>query len=174
MSESFETMLSVGGKKNSLGRASEVIDLVLADESRLNELYQCMFSRDTWIRMRAADSFEKVGRERPDWLLPYVDKIQSDLSTSGQPSIQWHIAQIYKQIKLNDTQRQQAIAWLENLLSTVDIDWIVAANAMTSLAYFTKAGCVDRSRLLMLLKIQTGHRSNAVVKRSVKIAAEFS
>ena len=174
MNESFETILSAGEKKNSLGRAGEVVDIVLDDKSRLEELYQSMFSQDAWIRMRAADTFEKVGREHPEWIVPYIDHLQSDLSTSTQPSIQWHLAQIYEQIELSDTQRQRAIAWLEKLLSTIDVDWIVAANAMDTLAHFTQLGQYDTSQLLALLRVQTGHKSNAVVKRATKITTEFS
>jgi|GEM_PF-4906833 len=40
--ETFETMLT-GGHHNSLGRTEEVVDLVLADETRLEELYNCYF-----------------------------------------------------------------------------------------------------------------------------------
>jgi hypothetical protein len=174
MSESFGEILSVGEKKNSLGRAGEVVDMVLAKKTRLGELYRCMFSEDAWIRMRAADSFEKVGREHPEWLEGYIDRIQSDLSRSPQASIQWHLAQIYRQVKLSSPQRQRAIAWMEGLLSTIDVDWIVAANAMDTLAYFTRTGHFDKTQLLKLVKIQGRHKSNAVVRRSVKIANEFS
>ena len=174
MNEPFEEMLSVGGKKNTLGRANDVVNAVLADKPRLEELYQCMFSEDAWVRMRAADAFEKLGREYPDWLMAYIDRLQSDLSKSRQPSIQWHLAQIYKQIDLNSDQRRRAIAWLEKLISTVDVDWIVAANTMETLAHFTKTGYFNRSKLLALLAVQARHKSNSVVKKSIKIAKGFS
>jgi hypothetical protein len=174
MSESFEAILSVGEKRNSLGRAGEALDIVLADKSRLEELYQCMFSENAWIRMRAVDTIEKIGREHPDWLKVYIDRLQSDFSKSEQPSIQWHMAQIYRQTELNNGQREKAIIWTDNLLSTIDIDWIVAANAMDTLAHFTKTGHFDVTRLLALATIQSHHKSNAVVKRAVKMINEFS
>lgn len=172
MTESFGTMLRTG-KPNSLGRVNEVLDIVLADKSRLEELYKCIFTDNAWTRMRAVDAFEKIGREHPNWLVSYIDRIQSELATKDQPSIQWHMAQIYKQIDLNDIQIQKAILWLENLLSTVDVDWIVSANAMETLAHFTRTGHYDKSKLLDLLEIQTKHKSNSVIKRSKKIAATF-
>ena len=46
-------MLAEDGKKNSLGRAEEVVQLVLADQDRLSELYECLFDQDAWVRMRA-------------------------------------------------------------------------------------------------------------------------
>lgn len=162
-------MLAVGGASNSLGKVSEVIELVLSDKSRLEELYGCLFNDDAWIRMRAADALEKVCRVHPDWLLPYIDRLFKDLATSTQPSIQWHMAQIYRQVELSDTQLHFAIQWLEEWLSSKDVDWIVAANAMETLAKFTGDGLLPKERLVALLKIQQHHKSQAVVRRADKL-----
>jgi hypothetical protein len=42
-SESFEEMLT-GGHPNSLGRTIEVVDMVLANSTRLLDLYNCYFT----------------------------------------------------------------------------------------------------------------------------------
>ena len=104
MNEHFVEMLTVGGKTNSLGRTSEVITLVLNDKIRLNELYECLFDEDAWVRMRAADALEKICREQPEWLEPFIDKIQISLFRSTQASIQWHLAQIYRKVSLTKKQ----------------------------------------------------------------------
>lgn len=174
MTETFTTMLSVGGKSNSLGRVDEVIDVVLHDRERLDELYACMFDEDAWTRMRAADAFEKICRQHPDWILPYIDKTFTELSMSTQPSIQWHLAQIYRQVELTEAQKQMAMQWLKNLLSTEETDWIVAANAMDTLAQFTKQGAFAAEDMTHLLKIQQHHKSNAVIRRANKWLAELS
>lgn len=173
MREKFEDMLAEDGHKNSLGRVNDVIDQVLADSSRLEELYNTMFGQDAWVRMRAADAFEKVCREHPEWIVPYIDRIQNELSTCSQPSIQWHIAEIYCQVELDKGQKAHAIKWLKNLLSSVDVDWIVAANSMKALAYFAAHGEVTKTALRTSLKNQLSHKSNAVVKRAKKLLAEF-
>lgn len=169
MSESFAEILLVGGKSNSLGRADEVIELVLADQTRLEELYACLFNEDAWVRMRAADCLEKVCRVHPEWLLPYVDRIASDLLSSNQASIQWHIAQIYRQVNLTPDQKLVAINWLKQLLSSVEVDWIVSANAMDTLAQFVQDGSVAKSDLKRLLEIQLHHKSKSVVRRADKL-----
>ena len=174
MSEHFATMLQEGGHANSLGRVNEVIEIVLSDASRLDELYACLFDDDAWVRMRAADALEKICRQQPDWLLPYIDKFQEELSTSTQPSIQWHLAQIYEQVSLTDGQQQSAQKWLVGLLSAKDVDWIVAANAMDTLVKFTKNGSFAAKNLVKLLKIQQHHKSNAVIKRATKYLTELS
>jgi hypothetical protein len=169
MDDSFADMLMVGGKSNSLGEVNNVIALVLKNRSRLDELYGCLFDDDAWVRMRAADALEKICREHPDWLLPYIDRFPAELAVSNQPSVQWHLAQIYRQVDLTDRQKSFAVNWLKQLLSSVDIDWIVAANAMDTLAQFTRNGSVPESELISLLQIQRHHTSKAVVKRAGKL-----
>lgn len=174
MSERFVDMLAEDGHMNSLGRVNDVIVQVLSDSFRLEELYRTMFDDDAWVRMRAADAFEKICREHPEWIAPYIDRIQKELSMSTQASIQWHIAEIYCQVELNENQKAQAISWLKNLLSSVDVDWIVAANSMKALAYFASKGDVAIPTLRELLNIQLHHKSNAVVKRAKMLLIELS
>jgi TPR repeat protein len=173
MSETFAQILAAGGKTNSLGRADEVINHILKDPSRLSELYSCLFEDNAWVRMRAVDSLEKICRIHPEWLEPYVDRFSSELTESTQPSIQWHLAQMYREIKLSDTQKRFAINWLKRLLASKEVDWIVSANAMDTLAQFTRDGSVPVSELVSLLKIQQHHKSNAVVKRATKLLDKF-
>jgi len=171
--EAFATMLTVGGTSNSLGRVDEVVALVKGDRSRLEELYHCLFDEDAWVRMRAADALEKVCREFPAWMLPYVDGFAREFAESGQPSIQWHLAQIYRQIDLTDDQKAVAIGWLQRLVSTPDVDWIVAANAMDTLAHFVRDGSLSTADVVPLLEVQQHHRSRAVVKRANRLLAEL-
>lgn len=174
MTEHFSEILLTGGHANSLGRTHEVIETVLHDKSRLEELYSCLFDDDAWVRMRAADALEKICREQPDWLAPYIDRLLAELSTSTQASIQWHLAQIYRQVVLTDPQKQAVQNWLQTLLSSRDIDWIVAANAMDTLTQFTKDGSFPITEMKKLLKTQQHHKSNAVIKRATKLLAELS
>lgn len=174
MSESFASMLAEDGKKNSLGRVDDVIQAVLADPARVEELYLVMFADDAWVRMRAADAFEKVCRVHPEWIQSYIDRIQEELHTSQQASIQWHIAQIYCQVELSKPQGQRAIKWLVKILETTAVDWIVAANSMKALAHFTANGDFNKDDLVRLLQIQQGHKSNAVVRNANKLLSAVS
>lgn len=162
------------GKPNSLGEVPAVINTVLAEHQRLSELYDCLFNEDAWVRMRAADALEKICRVHPDWLEPYIDKFSSDLATSTQPSIQWHMAQIYRQVTLTPQQQHVAIKWLKTLVSKTDVDWIVSANVMDTLTQFTASGLLPVSDLVPLLKIQQHHKSPAVNKRATKYLDKYS
>jgi hypothetical protein len=169
MAEKFVDMLMVGGKSNSLGRTNEVIELVLNDRARLEELYGCLFHEDAWLRMRAADALEKICRRHPDWLVLYVDRLLGDFSTSTQPSIQWHLAQILGEVTLTDPQKRAAVAWLKVVLASKEADWIVAANAMDTLVQFAQEGTLPPDEVVSLLKVQRGHKSAAVIRRANKL-----
>lgn len=164
--EKLVDILMVGGKTNSLGIANEVINIVLADKSTLGELYECLFADDAWVRMRAADSLEKVCRVHPAWIEPYVDRMLNDLTIHTQPSIQWHLAQIFAEVDLSNDQRRRIIAWLKRLLSSKDIDWIVSANAMKTLVQFHHDGQIVKSELVSLFELQRQHNSNTVRKKA--------
>lgn len=169
----FSEMLAAGGKSNSLGRVSEVIELVLEDKSRLEELYSCLFEEDAWVRMRAADALEKVCRQHPDWLKPYINKFLQELSQSTQPSIQWHLAQIFGEVELTDSQRASVITWLKSLLSTTHVDWIVSANSMETLMKFATEGFISKSEIISLLELQQQHESKSVVRRATKLLEQL-
>ena len=174
MNQTFASMLAEDGKKNSLGRVNDVIELVLDDKMRLEELYHSIFHDDAWVRMRAIDAFEKICREHPEWIKPYIIRIQDELSGSTQASIKWHIAQNYAQVELTDFQKSNAVSWLKKQVVTTEVDWIVSANCMESLAHFVRNGDANKSDLIAVAQVQLGHKSNAVTKRARKLLSEFS
>ncbi|MGB4767806.1 MAG: hypothetical protein WBP22_00955 [Candidatus Saccharimonas sp.] len=168
MPETFIVMLAEDGKKNSLGRVNDVINDTLASPARLEELYLAMFAADAWVRMRAADAFEKICRVHPEWIIAYIDRIQAELGASQQASIQWHIAQIYCEVELSDLQMKRALSWLETTLKTDKVDWIVAANSMKTLAHFHENGNISTSLFVELITTQTHHQSQTVRKKAEK------
>jgi hypothetical protein len=172
--QKFIDILSVGGKTNSLGRANEVMDAVLADASKLGELYECVSADDAWVRMRAADCLEKICRVHPDWIEQYLEKILTDWTLSTQPSIQWHLAQIVAEVRLSDVQRKQATAWLKKALSSTDVDWIVAVNTMKTLLQFCREGQVTKDEIMPLFELQRQHKSNTVQKKAAQFLQDLS
>lgn len=173
MTEKFADMLLVGEHRNSLGRAGEVVQIVLSDKSRLDELYDCLYGDDAWVRMRAADALEKVCRAHPEWVASYIDRLFALVATTDQPSILWHMAQILGEVALAPPQKQQAIRWLVSQLDSTDVDWIVAANCMDTLQKFRQDGSFAVEDFIPLLHRQQQHHSKAVVRRATKILAHL-
>lgn len=166
--DAFAEILLAGGHRNSLGRAAEVLDTVRADPSRTEELFACIAHEDAWVRMRAVDTFEKLVREDPSRAAPFVERIVAELTRSTQPSVQWHVAQLFGLVDLTAAQEDAAVRWLEERVATTEVDWIVAAQVMTTLVAFHARGRVDRDRLDALLAVQEGHRSASVRRKATR------
>lgn len=136
--ESFETMLT-GGHPNSLGRTVEVVEVVLKDASRLSELYNCYFSDDEVVRLRTSNALKRICAEYPEWLVPYIDKLLSEVSNINQASAQWTLAQLFNSLTsyINVSQKQKGIKILKRNLEHND-DWIVQNQTMQTLADWAK------------------------------------
>lgn len=134
----FEEALA-GGHPNSLGRTVEVVDLVLADRSRLEELYQCYFSPDEVVRLRVSSAMKRITIERPDWILDLMDGFQSEIAAIDQASTQWTLALIFDflAVRLSPAQRSRAVEIMQDNLAH-HTDWIVLNNSMKVLGKWAK------------------------------------
>lgn len=147
-SESFEEMLS-GGHPNSLGRTIEVVDMVLANSTRLLDLYNCYFSADEIVRLRTSNAIKRISLENPEWLIPYIDKLISEISDINQPSAQWTLANLFQTLSvfMSNTQRNKAKNILQKNLETYT-DWIVLNNTMETLSKWAKNDSILKEWLL--------------------------
>jgi hypothetical protein len=130
MAESFEVMLT-GGHHNSLGRTIEVVELVLADRARLEDLYQCYFSADEVVRLRVSNAMKRVTIAHPDWVVDFLDRLQDEVAAIDQASTQWTLALIFDLTRslMSDEQRTRAVEIMQHNLATHG-DWIVLNNSM--------------------------------------------
>lgn len=134
----FEEALS-GGHPNSLGRTDEVVDVVLADRSRLHELYRCYFSSDELVRLRVSSAMKRVTIAEPDWTMDFVDGLQSEIAAIDQASTQWTLALIFDLLasRLSAEQRSRAVEIMQDNLAHHS-DWIVLNNSMKVLGQWAK------------------------------------
>jgi hypothetical protein len=174
MPEPFSDMLR-GGRPNSLGRAEEVVDIVLADSRRLDELFEGLADPDELVRMRAGDALEKVCRHQPRWLVPYVDRLLDETGAIEQPSVQWHVAQILQQLRgeLSDGQVARATELLKRNLARSQ-DWIVLNVTMDVLADWAQDdAALSRSLIPELERLRRDERKS-VAKRASKRLSELA
>ena len=121
----LEGMLT-GGHPNSLGRTVEVVELVVAERSRLRELLDCYKSADEVVRLRVSSALKRVEIERHDWLLPHLDELIAEVGELDQASAQWTLAQLFERYTedLTPSQRKGALAIMKRNLREHS-DWIV-------------------------------------------------
>lgn len=168
----FEAMLA-GGHPNSLGRTEEVVALVLADRDRLDELYRCWFSDDEVVRLRTASAMKRVTIAEPDWIVPYVDRLQSEIAAIDQASTQWTLALLFDLLvdQLTDRQRARAIEIMRTNLE--HDDWIVLNNSMQVLGRWASDDASIGGWLLPHARRLSGDRRNSVARNGRRLVDQL-
>ena len=138
MTVTFERMLT-GGHPNSLGRTVEVVDLVLADRARLQDLYKTYSSADEVVRLRVSSAMKRVTTAHPGWTMEHMDGLQSEIAAIDQASTQWTLALLFDLTRdlLSDAQQTRATDIMKRNLAEHD-DWIVLNNSMKILSKWAK------------------------------------
>lgn len=166
--EAFEIMLT-GGHPNSLGRTVEVVEIVLADRSRLGELYACYQSDDEVVRLRTSNGLKRISREKPAWLVPLIDGFLTEIAELDQASAQWTLADLFQTLAphMTPAQRQQAEAVLKRNLANHN-DWIVLNQTMKTLGEWAKDDPELQHWLVPHLERLSGDGRKSVAKTAAK------
>ncbi len=134
----FEEKLT-GGHPNSLGGTLDVVEEILADRSKLEELYRCYFSDDEVVRLRTSSAWKRITQQHLDWFLPYLDRFLSEISTINQASTKWTLAYLflYTTDSMSAEQLDAAKGVVKAYLET-ERDWIVLKNSMDCLGTWAR------------------------------------
>ena len=170
----FEEMLT-GGHPNSLGNTIEVVDIVLADKKKFDDLYQCYFSEDEVVRLRVSNAMKRICKEHPEWLVPYIDNFLNEISKINQASTQWTLAQLFLWLEddMSKLQLEKAKEILKTNL-TKSNDWIVQNTTMETLSTWAKDD--ESLRLWIIPKLEKFSESDrkSVARRASKQLAALS
>lgn len=171
MAEPFEAMLT-GGHPNSLGRTIEVVETVLANPARFDELYLCHRSEDEVVRLRVSNAMRRVEAERHDLLVPYIDTFIEEIGALDQASAQWTLAKLFDALRPDMTPGQEASAQaiMQRNLSEHD-DWIVLNNTMESLFSWASEDEALKAWLFPHLERLSGDGRKSVSARARKYLA---
>jgi len=167
MAEAFVEMLR--GDRNNLGRTEEVVALVLAEHDRIDELYQCFFQPDEWVRMRTASSFKRIWRADIALFLPYLAGWVRDVSKIVQPSIQWTFAELCIDLDSHFSvgQRRAAKTRVKTYLSESN-DWIVLNRSIEALASWSRGDRKLAAWLVPILETRSADERKSVAGRAQK------
>jgi hypothetical protein len=169
--KNFAALLA-GGDRRSLGRASDVVALVLQDPSRFAELVHCLWSDDAVVRMRAADAVEKVSRQKPALLHAFKAELLGLAGESRQQEVLWHLAQIISRLRLTRAERQRGIAQLKEYLQ--DRSAILRTLALQSLADMAADDPALREEVIGLVEEALRSGTAAMKARARKLLVQFS
>ena len=96
-----------GGHPNSLGRTIEVVEIVFNDQLQLVDLHSCYFSDDEAVHLRVSNAMQRVWREKPEWLIPFIDVFLYEIPKINQASTQWTLADLFRMLWASTNQLQQ-------------------------------------------------------------------
>lgn len=148
----FEEKLS-GGHPNSLGNTLEVVEEVLKDPTKLEELYKTYFSKDAVVRLRISSVWKRLALHDIHLFLPFLDRFLQTISKIDQPSTKWTQALLFRYSVefMSKEQLKVAKKVLKNNLET-EKDWIVRKNTMDTLGDWAKEDQVLKDWLIPILK----------------------
>lgn len=129
----FEEKLT-GGHPNSLGNTVKVVEEVLSETEKLEELYLCYFLDDEVVRLRTSNAWKRVARSDINLFVPFIDCFIKEISKIDQASTKWTLANLfeYSEQLLTGKQKEEAIKVLKKNLKN-ESDWIVLKNTATTL-----------------------------------------
>ena len=168
MNGSFEKALS-GGHPNSLGNTVQVVDAVLADESRFAELFECYFSEDPVVRLRVSNAMKRIAKEKPHLPIQFMDRFLTEVARIDQASAQWTLAQLFLILekKLTLAQKEQATKIMKSPLKSQE-DWIVLNQTMNTMGKWAKKDEDLKKWLLPVLKQRSGDNRKSVANTATK------
>lgn len=97
-----------GGDHRSIGRADEVVQLVLKDPSLFEDVFAGLMDEDSVVRLRAADAVEKITRTHASLLAPFGRQILERVALIEQKEVRWHVAQLLPRLRLSSADRHAA------------------------------------------------------------------
>ena len=161
-----------GGHPNSLGNTIEVVEDILGDHTIFPELFECYFSDDEVVRLRVSNAMKRICKEHKELLIPYVDRLQNEISQIDQASTQWTLAQLYRMLE-NDLSSEQLAKAKTHLSYNLENhnDWIVLNMTMDTLAHWAR----DDDKLKQFIrphlsKLKSDPRKS-VAKKATKMLA---
>jgi len=122
---SFEQSLK-GGHPNSLGNTLEVVDTVLGNTDKMEDLFLCYQSDDETVRLRTSNAFKRIFRAKPDLFNKWKQRFIKEVAEIDQPSAKWTSIQVFNELfdQMDEKEKTQSVEICLRYLRNEE-DWIV-------------------------------------------------
>ncbi|MEM9326413.1 MAG: hypothetical protein AAGA85_12175 [Bacteroidota bacterium] len=169
----FEERLKEG-RINSLGKTEEVVSEVLADTDLMEELFNCYFSDDEWVRLRTSSAVKRVTKAKKELVIPYIDRLLHEISRIDQASTQWTLAQLFALLREDMTEEQieRATKIMQGNLESHN-DWIVLNQTMGTLGEWSQDDMALAQWLVPHLERLREDPRKSVARRASKLLGQL-
>lgn len=160
----FHDMLSFGDLRSD-GLAAEAADLVRRRPQRLPELVVALEDPDSTVRGHAADALERVARDLPSQIEPYLARLLRLVARDDVAMVRWHLVMVLTWAARSPTTARRTIPAL--LARLDDPSAFVRAWSVSGLCVLGR-GFGSEGRILAELRRLESDRSIAVRRRAAK------
>ncbi len=162
----------IGGDLRSIGKANEVVQQILDNSQLFPDVFEGLTSDEPIIRMRSADVIEKVAKQHPEYLQPFKSQLINEISRIDQKEVQWHIAQMFAYLTIDQSERDTIMNILLTYLSQ-NTSAIVKTFSMQTLAIFAERYPDIRPEIIELIECLMKTGSPAIISRGKKLLSRL-
>jgi hypothetical protein len=156
-----------GNDRRSIGSSNEVVTMVNKNEKLFDELFNCLYSDDKIIRMRAADAIQKIVESKQAIIKDYKDAVLNEISKIEQQEVRWHVAQLIPHLGLTAADTIIAFKFLNEYLK--DNSKIVITFSMQALADLIVVNPSLKTKVIGIIEWQMKKGSPAILSRGRKL-----
>ena len=166
---SFEQSLK-GGHPNSLGNTLEVVDAVLGNTDKMEDLFLCYQSDDETVRLRTSNAFKRIFRAKPELFKQLKKRFIKEVSDIDQPSAKWTTIQILNELfdQLDEKEKTQSVEICLRYLRN-EKDWIVINQSLNFMRNHQERFDFKDPEMMKLLNYFVDDERKSISKNAEKL-----
>ena len=166
---SFEQSLK-GGHPNSLGNTLEVVDVVLGNTDKMEDLFLCYQSDDETVRLRTSNAFKRIFRAKPELFNKWKQRFIKEVAEIDQPSAKWTTIQILNELfdQLDEKEKTQSVEICLRYLRNEE-DWIVINQSLNFMRNHLEQFDSKDPEMMKLLNLFVDEERKSISKNAEKI-----
>ena len=165
----FEQSLKAG-HRNSLDNTLEVVDAVVNNTDKMEDLFLCYQSDDETVRLRTSNAFKRIFREKQELFNKWKQRFIMEAAEIDQPSAKWTTIQILDELfdQLDEKEKTQSIEICLRYLRNEE-DWIVINQSLNFMRnYLERFDFID-PEMMKLLNYFVDDERKSISKNAEKL-----
>jgi len=167
MAVDFKKMLS-GGDLRSIGKVNLIVSEI-QNQKDFDALFNCLYSDDRLIVMRAADAIEKITFKRVDFLCGHKEEILAFCERAGDIEFKWHLALLLPRLPFSESEYDNVREILSSWLLDPKESKIVRANSLQALYELSKRDVTTKEKFDSVLSVLEKENVPSLLARIRKI-----
>ena len=166
---SFEQSLK-GGHPNSLGNTLEVVDAVLGNTDKMEDLFLCYQSDDETVRLRTSNAFKRIFRAKHDLFKKWKQRFFKEVAEIDQPSAKCTTIQIFDELfdQLDEKEKTQSVEICLRYLRN-EKDWIVINQSLNFIRNHLERFDFKDPEMMKLLNFFVDDERKSISKNAEKL-----